>query len=65
MKIGLWSGEVVIKNVQLKKDIIKKLNLPFKLKYSMLGCLRMTIPWKSIGSSKIDIVIEGLELLIT
>lgn len=57
MKIGLWSGEVVIKNVALRKEIIKKLNLPFRLKYSRLGTLRMTIPWKSLGSSRIDIVI--------
>ena len=65
MKIRLWSGEVVIKNVRLRKEIIKKLNLPFKLKYSKLGCLKMTIPWKSLGSSKIDIVIDCLDLLIT
>lgn len=57
MKIGLWSGEVVIKNVALRKEIIKKLNLPFRLKYSRLGTLKMTIPWKSLGSSRIDIVI--------
>jgi vacuolar protein sorting-associated protein 13A/C len=60
MKIGLWSGEVVIKNVKLRKEIIQKLNLPLKIKYSRLGCLKMSIPWKSLGSSKIDIVIDGL-----
>ena len=60
MKIGLWSGEVVIKNVKLRKENIQKLNLPLKIKYSRLGCLKMSIPWKSLGSSKIDIVIDGL-----
>lgn len=25
----------------------------------------MTIPWKSLGSSKIDVVIQGLQLIIT
>lgn len=65
LKIGLWSGAVEIKNVKLKKEIIQKLNLPFNLKYSRLGCLKMNIPWSSITSSKIEVVIEGLELLIT
>ena len=64
LSIGLWSGAVEIKNVRLKKEIIKKLNLPFKLKYSKLGCLKMNIPWSSLASSKIDVVVEGLELII-
>jgi vacuolar protein sorting-associated protein 13A/C len=55
---------VVLKNVVLKKSIIKKLNLPLKIKYSKLGCLRMTIPWKSLTSSKIVVVLEGFELVV-
>lgn len=64
LKIGIWSGEVSIQNVRLRADAIKKLNLPLKIKYSRLGCLKMSIPWSSLGSSKIDILIEGLELIV-
>jgi vacuolar protein sorting-associated protein 13A/C len=64
LKIGIWSGEVVLKNVVLKKSIIKKLNLPFKIKYSRLGCLKMTIPWKNLTTSKIEVLLEGFELII-
>jgi vacuolar protein sorting-associated protein 13A/C len=53
LKIGIWSGEVLLKNIALKKSIIKKFNLPFRINYSRLGCLRMNIPWKSLTSSKI------------
>lgn len=53
LNIGIWSGQVVLKNIALKKDIIKKLNLPFILKFSRLGCLKLNIPWKSLTSSKI------------
>lgn len=48
----------------LKKDVIKKLNLPFKIRYSRLGCLKMNIPWKSLTSSKIEVVLEGFELVV-
>ena len=48
-----------MKNVVLKKSIIKKLNLPMIIKYSRLGCLKMNIPWKSLTSSKIEVVLEG------
>jgi vacuolar protein sorting-associated protein 13A/C len=45
LKIGIWSGEVVLKNIALKKSVIRKLNLPFRINYSKLGILRMNIPW--------------------
>lgn len=64
LSIGIWSGEVILKNVILKKSIIKKLNLPFKIKYSKLGCLKLNIPWKSLTSSKIEVNLEGLEIVI-
>jgi vacuolar protein sorting-associated protein 13A/C len=48
----------------LSKNILKKLNLPFSLKYSKIGLLRMKIPWKSLTSSKIEVLLEGLEILI-
>lgn len=53
LKIGIWSGEVVLRNVVLKPSVIRKLNLPLAIRYSRLGCLRMNIPWKSLASSKI------------
>lgn len=64
LKIGIWSGEVVLSNVVLKKSVIRKLNLPFRIAHSRLGCLRMTIPWKSLASSKIEVLLEGFELVL-
>lgn len=32
--------------------------------YSRLGCLKMNIPWKSLTSSKIEILLEGFELVV-
>jgi vacuolar protein sorting-associated protein 13A/C len=64
LSIGIWSGEVVLKNVVLKKDVIKRLNLPFRIRYSRLGCLKMNIPWKSLTSSKIEVLLEGFELIL-
>lgn len=64
LKIGILSGQVILKNIVLKKDIIKKLNLPLKIKYSRLGTLKMNIPWKSLTSSKIEVVLEGFELVV-
>lgn len=55
---------MVLRNVVLKKSIIRKLNLPFKINYSRLGCLKMNIPWKSLASSKIEVLLEGFEIVL-
>ena len=36
LHIGIWSGEVTIKNVRLKKTVLQKLGLPLELKYSII-----------------------------
>jgi hypothetical protein len=53
LSIGIWSGEVILKNIEFRKDVMKKLNLPFRIRYGRLGCLKMNIPWKKLTSSKI------------
>lgn len=57
LKIGIWSGQVVLSNLVLKKSVIRRLNLPLRVLYSRLGTLRMTIPWKSLTSSKIEVLL--------
>jgi vacuolar protein sorting-associated protein 13A/C len=55
---------VVLSNLVLKKSVIRRLNLPLRVLHSRLGTLSMTIPWKSLTSSKIDVLLEGLELVV-
>jgi vacuolar protein sorting-associated protein 13A/C len=36
LSVGLWSGEVLIQNVRVKKSLILSLGLPLELKYSFI-----------------------------
>ena len=53
MKVGVFNGNVEIKNVQIRKSIMKKFNLPFKLKFGMVELIKMKIPWRSLSSSPV------------
>ena len=50
LKLGVWSGNVVIENSTLKPEVIDLLELPFKLKHSKIGKMHFKIPWKSLSS---------------
>ena len=55
---------MLLRNISLKRDIIRKTNLPLYIKFSKLGLLKLNIPWKSLTSSKIEVLLEGLEIVV-
>ncbi|CAD8141116.1 unnamed protein product [Paramecium pentaurelia] len=65
LHIGIWSGEVTIQDVALKPDIIKMLELPIKLCFSHVGKLKLNVPWKSLTSSPVEVVLSDLYLIIS
>ncbi|CAD8214972.1 unnamed protein product [Paramecium octaurelia] len=60
LKLGVWSGNMIIENVNLKPDIIEMLELPIKLGRSSVGKLTIKIPWKKITSAPVEITIENV-----
>ncbi len=64
LQVAIWSGEVTIKNLSLKPQALDLLGLPFKLLASHVGKLVLNIPWKSLGSQRIEVTLEGLHLLV-
>jgi vacuolar protein sorting-associated protein 13A/C len=65
MKVGLLSGNVEIKNLKLKKQILEELKLPFSLKFGKIDRLKLQVPWKNLSGSAVIANLEGLYLLIT
>lgn len=64
LNVGIWSGEVVIQNVRLKRSALIKLGLPIELKYSLIQNLVLKIPWKSLTTSKTELYLDGLYIVI-
>ena len=49
LKVGVWSGKIVLENLVLKQECISKLNLPVSLVCSSIEHLEVIIPWLSLG----------------
>ncbi|GMM27898.1 membrane morphogenesis protein [Martiniozyma asiatica (nom. inval.)] len=63
LNIGIWSGDVKLKNLKLKKESLDKLNLPIELKCGHLGDLTLQIPWSNLKSQPVKVLIENVYLL--
>eukprot|EP00347_Sterkiella_histriomuscorum_P018285 403346093 len=51
--------------VKLKEDALLKLNLPIKIELGIINHLEIRIPWLTIGSSPVEVHIQGLNLIIS
>lgn len=65
LNIGIWSGDVTLSNLKLKKESLDKLELPLSLKCGHLGTLTMQIPWSNLKSKPVKILIQDCYLLVS
>jgi hypothetical protein len=60
MNVGIWSGDFMIEDVSIKKEIVNTFNLPFNLKFNSIGKIKAKVPWKSLSNSPVEIELEDL-----
>lgn len=63
LNIGIWSGDVKLKNLRLKKESLDKFKLPLDVKFGHLGELTLQIPWSNLKSKPVKIIIEDVYVL--
>ena len=61
LAFDLWSGHVTIKGVKLRQDICGS---GFDIPYSYLTEVRLQIPWASLRSDHVRLIISGLRVLV-
>ncbi len=60
----VYSGIIDLKELNLKKDIFRKLNIPITLEIGRIKKLFITVPWNALSSKPVQFEIDGLMLLI-
>ncbi|KAL1915167.1 uncharacterized protein VTP21DRAFT_7648 [Calcarisporiella thermophila] len=63
LNIAIWTGEVILRNLQLKKEALEKFSLPVDVKEGHLGELTMFIPWSNLKGQPVKININDVYLL--
>ncbi|GIX62141.1 vacuolar protein sorting-associated protein domain containing protein, putative [Babesia caballi] len=64
LQLAVWSGNIVLENLTLKTDITEKLALPVDVQFGKIGRLKLTIPWASIGSTPVKVLVDSLYVRI-
>ncbi|XP_064645587.1 intermembrane lipid transfer protein VPS13C-like isoform X5 [Lineus longissimus] len=63
LKLGIWGGDIVLQNLDVKQSALDDLNLPVTIKHGHLGKLVLKIPWKNLYTAPVIATIDGLYVL--
>ncbi|KAI7863890.1 hypothetical protein BDF14DRAFT_1998124 [Spinellus fusiger] len=63
LKIGIWKGEVNLKNLKLRKEALDKLDLPVDVLEGYLGELTLSIPWANLKTKPVKVFVDHVYLL--
>ncbi|KAF1998257.1 vacuolar protein sorting-associated protein-like protein vps13 [Amniculicola lignicola CBS 123094] len=63
LNVGIWSGDVKLRNLELRKEALDQLKLPLNVIEGHLGLLTLSIPWSNLRGKPLKVDIEDVYLL--
>lgn len=63
LKVGIWSGDVKLRNLELRREALDQLKLPINVVEGHLGALTLVIPWSNLRGAPVKVFIEDVYLL--
>ncbi|AMD21022.1 HEL259Cp [Eremothecium sinecaudum] len=63
LNVGIWSGDVKLRNLKLRKESLDALNLPIDVLFGFLGVLTLSVPWSNLKNEPVKIVIENVYMI--
>ncbi|KAF5752107.1 hypothetical protein HS088_TW01G00014 [Tripterygium wilfordii] len=63
LRISVWKGDVVLKDLKLKAEALNLLKLPLTVKAGFVGTITLKVPWKSLGKEPVIVLIDQVFVL--
>jgi vacuolar protein sorting-associated protein 13A/C len=63
LKVGIWSGDVKLQGLELRREALDQLKLPLNVIEGHLGALTLKIPWSNLRGQPVQVYIEDVFLL--
>ncbi|KAL5700718.1 hypothetical protein ACHQM5_026131 [Ranunculus cassubicifolius] len=63
LRISVWKGDVVLKDLKLKAEALNSLRLPVTVKAGFVGTITLKVPWKSLGKEPVIVLIDRVFVL--
>lgn len=64
LKVDVFSGEVVLRNLPVREDALYTWQQPYRVRWGVVGTLRIKVPWQRLGREPVEIRVEDLNVLL-
>lgn len=64
LNISLWSGHLVLENVQVKKDIFDSWPVPFSISYGKIGKIFIEVPFTNLSGAPLKIEVSDVFVFV-
>ncbi|KAE8891575.1 hypothetical protein PF005_g5170 [Phytophthora fragariae] len=62
--VGLWSGELELRDLALKPHALAELQLPVAVASGSVARVLVRVPWNQLGSASVTVTLEGVSALV-
>ncbi|GMF18528.1 unnamed protein product [Phytophthora lilii] len=62
--VGLWSGELELRDLALKPHALAELQLPVAVASGSVARVLVRVPWNQLGSASVTVALEGVSALV-
>ncbi|CAI5996531.1 unnamed protein product [Closterium sp. NIES-64] len=63
LKISVWQGDVVLRDLQLKEEALNRLRLPIAVKAGFIGSVNLKVPWSRLGVEPVVLLLDRVFIL--
>lgn len=63
LNVGIWSGDVKLTNLELRREALDQLHLPLNVVEGHVGSLTLSIPWSNLRGKPVRVNIEDVYVL--
>ncbi|XP_032873462.1 vacuolar protein sorting-associated protein 13A isoform X1 [Amblyraja radiata] len=64
LQLGIWGGDVLLNNLEVKENAFCELQVPFRVKAGHISKLELKIPWKNLYTQAVEAILDGVHLLV-
>eukprot|EP01059_Diplonema_ambulator_P001508 TRINITY_DN11275_c0_g1_i1.p1 TRINITY_DN11275_c0_g1~~TRINITY_DN11275_c0_g1_i1.p1 ORF type:complete len:3800 (+),score=1280.83 TRINITY_DN11275_c0_g1_i1:59-11401(+) len=64
LQVSMWSGEVVLHDLELVPEALDEFDLPVIIEKGVIGQLRIEIPWKHFYSKTCKVEVSDVQLVV-
>ena len=64
IRLGVLRGEVSLRDVKLRPEVVNALGLPVAVVDARIGRLAVTVPWTRLASARVEVRVEGVAVVL-